>query len=156
MQAPPYNASLVIHSLPKSLHQVTFKTAVPPAVVATRYNLAQWDSRSSAGAVVQRNYFHDGFSRMGLLKAGNLTYTDNVCERAGGLHVTSEQEWLEGALGIAGVTLRNVTVADPTSCGALNASACFASPSHFIQVRFNPWQYTGENHRSRFAVQTIA
>ena len=135
MQAPPYNASLVIHSLPKVLHQVTFTAAVPPAVVARKFNLAQWDSRSSLGAVVQRNHFHDGFSRMGLLKAGNMTYTDNVCERAGGLHVYSEQEWLEGDLGIEDVTVRNVTVADPTSCGTLNASACFAAPGHFIEVR---------------------
>jgi len=37
--------------------------------------------------VVRRNHFHDGFSRMGLLKAFNLTYTDNLVERAGGVHM---------------------------------------------------------------------
>ena len=62
---------------------------------------------------------------MGLLKALNLTYTDNIVERAGGLHIYSEQEWLEGALGIRNVLLTNNTVvdarvADPTHVDVLS------------------------------------
>jgi hypothetical protein len=88
MQAPPYNASLVVRSFGRNaLHRVTFTAPLPAAVTsvtASRYNLVQVDSRSGAGAVVRRNHFHDGFSRMGLLKALNMTYTDNVVERAAG------------------------------------------------------------------------
>ena len=134
MQAPPFNASLVLHSLPKTVHRLTFSEPIPAAAVATRFNLAQWDSRSSSGAVVARNYFHDGFSRMGLLKADNMTYINNTCARAGGLHIYAEQEWLEGDLGLSGITLVNNTVIDPTSCHTLNASTCLSGPSHFIQV----------------------
>ena len=57
-----------------------------------------------------------------LIKALNLTYTDNIVERAGGLHIYSEQEWLEGDLGIANVVVRNTTVVDPTPCGASTPS----------------------------------
>ena len=135
MQAPPHNASLVIKRLPSAATLVTFEAAVPPAVTASGYNLAQRDGRSGAGARIFNNHFHDGFSRMGLLKAMNISYTGNTVERAGGLHVYSEQEWLEGDLGIRNVLVTNNTIADPTSCGMqnLSAAACLNASGHFLQ-----------------------
>lgn len=136
MMAPPYNASLVLKSLSHIVHRVTFTAPLPAAVTATRYNLAQVESRSGAGAVVSRNHFHDGFSRMGLLKALNMTYTDNIVERAGGVHIFSEQEWLEGDLGISNVLFNNNTIIDPTPCGMqkLTAAECLQVPGHFVTV----------------------
>ena len=73
-------------------------------------NLANFERRSSAGAVVRNNHFHDGFSRMGLLKAIGLAYHGNLVERAHRLHVYNEQEWLEGDLGLRDVILTNNTI----------------------------------------------
>jgi len=111
MQAPPYSAKIIIRQWPKKgVFAVRFTAALPAAVGSPRYNLANFEQRSAAGAVVRNTHFHDGFSRMGLLKAINLTYENNVVERAHGLHVYSEQEWMEGDLGIRHVTLRNNTI----------------------------------------------
>ena len=96
MQAPPYNASLIIHGLSQVVYSVTFVQTVPNAIRHELYNLAQYMGRSGANAIVRRNHFHDGYSRMGLLKSFNLSYYDNVVERANGLYVFEEQEWLEG------------------------------------------------------------
>ena len=37
---------------------------------------------------------------------------NNTMERFGGVHIYSEQQWLEGALGIRNVVLKNNTVVD--------------------------------------------
>jgi len=136
MQAPPYNASLVLKSLSKVVYHVEFDAPIPHAVVSTDYNLAQYDSRSSAHAVVNRNHFHDGYSRMGLLKATRLTYTNNIVERAGGVHVYEEQEWLEGDLGINGIFVANNTIIDPTTCGILRLTPaeCLQRTDAFLSV----------------------
>ena len=111
MQQPPYSARIIINQWPKTgVFAVRFTEQLPTAVGSPRYNLANFEQRSAAGAVVRRTHFHDGFSRMGLLKAINLTYEHNLVERAHGLHIYSEQEWLEGDLGIRNVTLRNNTI----------------------------------------------
>ena len=41
MQAPPINASLVIHSLPHVCHRITFTAPLPESVTSTPFNLAQ-------------------------------------------------------------------------------------------------------------------
>ena len=46
------------------------------------------------------------------MKARNVSYTNNVAERFGGLHISTEQEWLEGDLGIRNVFLKNNTFVD--------------------------------------------
>ena len=78
MQKPPYNAHLVIGPFPNVVYNVTFSTFLPANVTADQYNLANFEARSGAGAVISNNHFHDGFSRMALLKAINMTYTNNL------------------------------------------------------------------------------
>jgi hypothetical protein len=124
MEAPPHNAHLVIKGFPATLYRVKLQlqagSAHEPEVLHPRLhgqpplaydlNLANFERRSSAGAIVRNNHFHDGFSRMGLLKAIGLTYEGNVVERAHGLHVYNEQVWLEGDLGLRDVALANNTI----------------------------------------------
>jgi hypothetical protein len=52
------------------------------------------------------------------------------------IHIYSEQEWLEGDLGISNVVFDNNTIIDPTPCGQqkLSAAACLDAPGHFITV----------------------
>lgn len=71
-------------------------------VTARRYNLANFDRRSGANSLLQRNHFHDSCGSGGrvILKALNASFIGNTVERSGGVHVYSEQEWLEGDLGI--------------------------------------------------------
>ena len=71
-------------------------------VTAQRYNLANFDRRSGANALIHRNHFHDSCGSGGrvILKALNASFISNTVERSGGVHVYSEQEWLEGDLGI--------------------------------------------------------
>ena len=82
MKAPPYSANIIIPQWHQALYRVTFSAPLPAAVATPRYNLANFEQQSAAGAVVSRNHFHDGFSRMGLLKAINLTYTQPRRARA--------------------------------------------------------------------------
>ena len=43
---------------------------------------------------------------------GEGALDSNIAERFGGIHVYSEQEWLEGALGIRDVRITNTAVVD--------------------------------------------
>ena len=144
MQKPPYNAPMVLPAIPNIVYKIQFQDAVPTEATATKYNLGNFDNRSSAGSVVINNHFHDGFSRMGLLKAVDLTYKNNIVERANGLYIDSEQEWLEGDLGLHNITVINNTIVDPTVCGVqnLNATECFKSNSNFLQVQHGLFNLT--------------
>lgn len=114
MQEPPYNARLVVNIASSPVFRVDFADPLPSGVTATRYNLANLESRSGANAIVRRNLFHDASGSGGriIAKAMNGTYVDNVALRFGGLHVYAEQEWLEGDLGIRNVYLANNTLID--------------------------------------------
>ena len=144
MQKPPYNAPMVLPAIPNIVYKIQFQDAVPTEATATKYNLGNFDNRSSAGSVVINNHFHDGFSRMGLLKAVDLTYKNNIVERANGLYIDSEQEWLEGDLGLHNITVINNTIVDPTVCGVQNLTAteCFKSNSNFLQVQHGLFNLT--------------
>ena len=120
MQSPPKRAHLVIKSFSSALYRVKLQLQPQPQPQEQGkgqgqgyeydLNLANFERRSSAGAVVRNNHFHDGFSRMGLLKAIGLAYHGNLVERAHRLHVYNEQEWLEGDLGLRDVILTNNTI----------------------------------------------
>jgi hypothetical protein len=115
MQQPPYNAFLVVNTNAARIYKVDFPAgSLAPAITASQYNLANFERRSGAGAVVERNFFHDACGSGGriIAKALNGTYTDNTAERFGGFHVYSEPEWFEGDLGIKNVYLRNNTFVD--------------------------------------------
>ena len=47
-----------------------------------------------------------------MLKSRNATFEGNVAERFGGVHVYTEQEWLEGDLGISNIALRDNVIED--------------------------------------------
>jgi hypothetical protein len=87
---------------------------IQPAVTASRFNLIGVEQTSGANAVVRGNHVHDACGSGGriILKTRNSTFTGNVAERFGGLHVYTEQEWLEGDLGLANVRLENNTFVD--------------------------------------------
>jgi hypothetical protein len=70
---------------------------------------------SGANAAVRRNHFHDACGSGGriLIKTRNATIENNVAERFGEMIVSTEQEWLEGDLGLANVRLQNNAIIDP-------------------------------------------
>ena len=118
MQQQPYNVHL-IGAVASSLHhaavyRVDFLSQLPDAVTASGYNLVNYEGRSGAGFALRRNHFHDSCGSGGriIAKGFNGTLVDNVIERFGGIHVYSEQIWLEGALGIRNVHLQNNTIVD--------------------------------------------
>jgi hypothetical protein len=98
MQQPPFNATLIINVAHSPVFQVNFQQPLPSAVTASRYNLATLDTHSGAGALLERNHFHDSCGSGGriLLKSRNATFRNNVAERFGGVFISTEQEWLEG------------------------------------------------------------
>ena len=118
MQQPPYSADLigVVASSLKhaAVFRVDFARPLPDAVAASLYNLANFELRGGANFVLSRNHFHDSCGSGGriIAKAVNGTLIDNIAERFGGIHVYTEQIWLEGALGIRNVHLVNNTIVD--------------------------------------------
>lgn len=125
MQKPPYSRKLVIGHFANVVYKIQFEKPLPAAVTATKYNFVNLEAFSSSFANVMNNSFHDGFSRMvsawcdtklrtlqGLLKASHMIYKGNTVARAAGLHVYSEPEWLEGALGIHNVTIESNRIID--------------------------------------------
>ena len=116
IQRPPYNVTLVptvAANLAKlTAYRVRLDDAPPADLPA--YALVDSPSRSGAGFVVRRNRFHDydGSGGRFLVKSPDGTVEDNVMERFGGIHVTSEQNWLEGSLGLRNVSFRNNTLVD--------------------------------------------
>ena len=128
MQQPPYSADLigtVASSVARArVYVATFAGSLPAAV--QRFSLVNFERRSGAHFAVRRNHFHDSCGSGGRIigKSINGTLESNVAERFGGVHVYSEQVWLEGALGIRNVLLANNTivdarVADPTHVDVL-------------------------------------
>ena len=115
MQQPPYNALLigVVEAEIQSakVYAITFQNSVS---FVEKFNLVNFDQRSGSNFVVKNNYFHDSVGTGGRIigKAMNGTFLNNVAERFGGIHIYSEQCWLEGALGIRNVFLDNNTVRD--------------------------------------------
>jgi len=49
-----------------------------------------------------------------MLKASNTQFRGNAVARAGGIHISSEQAWLEGELDLRGVTVVGNTLQE---CG---------------------------------------
>ena len=114
MGQPPYNAWLIVSTLNSPVYVVDFETPLSPSVVSTRYNLVSLDSNLCANAKVRGNYFHDSCGSGGriLLKSRNATFEKNIAERFGGIHIITEQEWLEGDLGIGNIVLDSNYIED--------------------------------------------
>ena len=96
-----------------SIYRVAFSTPLPANATAG-YVLADFERRRGAGWAVRRSYFHDQSGSGGrfLVKAPDGIAEDNVMARFGGIHVTAEQNWLEGSLGLRNVSLSNTTLVD--------------------------------------------
>ena len=114
MGQPPYNAWLIVSTLGSPVYVVDVETPPGPSVTSTRYSLVSLDSHLCANAKVRNNYFHDSCGSGGriLLKSRNATFEKNVAERFGGIHITTEQEWLEGDLGIGNIVLDSNFIED--------------------------------------------
>lgn len=97
-----------------SLFAVRFPVgSLPSSVVdAKKPVMVSFPRRSSTGAVIRGNHFHDGAQRMAIIGASDLVLDANVFERSlnGGLHVESEEWALEGAIVIANVSITNNVV----------------------------------------------
>ena len=117
MMQPPYNVQFVgtvAASLARAqVYVVNFTAPGVPARVG-RFDLVNFERRSGAHFEVRGNKFHDSCGSGGRIigKSINGSLRDNVAARFGGFHVYSEQQWLEGALGIRNVALVNNTVVD--------------------------------------------
>ena len=114
MGQPPYNAWLIVSTLNSPVYVVDFETSLSPSVTTTRYNLVSLDSNLCANAKVRGNYFHDSCGSGGriLLKSRNATFEKNVAARFGGIHIVTEQEWLEGDLGLNNIVLDSNFIED--------------------------------------------
>lgn len=106
MNGAPYNAK-ILRPFGNGVYNVTFLTALPAN--ATRFSLFNYDSIVGRGAVLRGNHFVSSYSRAGLLKCVGMTVENNVFERAAGLHVVTEQPWLEGAAGLRDTVVVNNT-----------------------------------------------
>lgn len=96
-----------------SLFAVQFSASLPHGVLDSGdLVVVSFGRRSSTGAVVRGNHFHDGAQRSAILGASDLVLDGNVFERAlsGGLHVESEEWALEGSIAISNVTITNNVV----------------------------------------------
>ena len=120
MGQPPYNTWLIVSTSQSPVYVVDFEAPVDPEVVRSRFNLASVDSALCANAIVRRNWFHDSCGSGGriLLKSRNATFERNTAERFGGVHITTEQEWLEGDLGMSNVVLKDNLIQDQVGFSA--------------------------------------
>lgn len=113
---PPYNVTLISAILPEltkgSVYLVNFTSSL--ASIVDAYSLVNFERRSGANFSVRRNIFHDNCGSGGriIAKAPGGMLDSNIAERFGGVHIYSEQEWLEGALGIRDVQIVNTTIVD--------------------------------------------
>ena len=114
MQAPPYNAQLVVSVSNAPVYRMDFTAPLPQNCTEPLFQLANFDRRSGANALLRQNHFHDSCGSGGRvsIKALNATAIGNIMERFGGMHVYSEPEWLEGDLGIRNVLLDSNTIVD--------------------------------------------
>ena len=115
MAHPPYNVKFintVTHSIAKGNAYIVELTESIDNVQL--YDLVNHDQRSSLNYYVHNNYFHDSCGTGGRIigKGVGGVFDSNVAERFGGFHVYSEQQWLEGALGIRDVVIMNNYVED--------------------------------------------
>lgn len=102
----PYNVSListVAAEIAKA--QVYIVNFSAPLTKVSRYNLVNFEERSGSEFIVRNNHFHDSCGSGGrvITKSINGSIVNNVFSRFGGVHIYSEQVWLEGALGIRNI-----------------------------------------------------
>ena len=117
MQQAPYDVTFiptVANSLATGNNIYLVNLTTPLSNDVKVYDLINVESKSGKNYVVQRNWFHDSVGSGGRIigKAIDGVMVNNTMERFGGVHIYSEQQWLEGALGIRNVVLKNNTVVD--------------------------------------------
>lgn len=114
MEGPPYNVSFINTILQEIASSSIYVVNLTTPISVAKFSLVNHDRMSGAGFAVLRNYMHDSAGSGGRVigKSMNGTIAGNVFARFGGVHVYSEQEWLEGALGIHNVHLENNTIVD--------------------------------------------
>ena len=128
------------------------------------------DSNLCANAKVRGNYFHDSCGSGGriLLKSRNATFEKNVAERFGGIHITTEQEWLEGDLGIGNIVLDSNLIEDQDGFlthldvmpGLVNVTCKNTSFVEHGKITHRPegclnkkcWQVKQKNNQNQFIV----
>merc|ERR1712070_91746 len=117
LNAAPYKANIRLATILPRAYIVHF-TAKVPSDVEGMWSLAESDSRKNVGAIVRRNYFHDAYARVFLMKSSGGMLVDNRFEHSGGVVVEAgglgNQHWLEGPM-----TINNILVANNTieGCG---------------------------------------
>eukprot|EP00045_Choanoeca_perplexa_P010465 m.105803 g.105803 ORF g.105803 m.105803 type:complete len:532 (+) comp15292_c0_seq1:180-1775(+) len=126
---PPYNAHFerpVLASGNRPYELEITLTGGSQAAIAGYWSLIHFDRFKNVGATVQNSHLHDGYARIFLVKGSNSTITNNVFERAGGVHMGPEQSWLEGDPGMT-----NIVFADNVlrACGepAIQQQPCLAA-----------------------------
>jgi len=103
----PYNAGLVGWDAPSvKMWVVTFSSSTPLDQTISNYDLVQFDTMSSNGALVRNNYFHDSYDNCMRLQSSNTMVANNTFEHASsGIQVVFDQPWLEGSLGLNNITI---------------------------------------------------
>ena len=107
MLLPPYSAKLIVSLDKATAYRIRFEQPLPPAVAECQ--LATFPKRASSGAVIKNNRFHDSCGTGGrvLIKASHTTVEGNTMNDFGIFTVTSEQEWLEGSLGLRNISIES-------------------------------------------------
>ena len=113
LQGPPYN--LITRGAPFTARRVfRLQFDSPLAGDVRPFLLGQSLSKGNRNATISDSWLHDSYARAALLQSTGARAERLLVQRAGGVHVSSELEWLEGDL-----ALQDVQVVDSTfeQCG---------------------------------------
>ena len=129
MNNPPYNAKFIPnYTETLVVYYVRFKNKLNVNITAY-WSLVQYDLNN--GAIIENNYFYNGYSGICKLKSSNSIFRNNRAEYThSGVMVAAEQSWMEGNLG-----LRNIIVENNVIIGcAVNKTKVIVVPSVDVNV----------------------
>ncbi|EDQ87161.1 uncharacterized protein MONBRDRAFT_10273 [Monosiga brevicollis MX1] len=145
---PPYNADFTrsIFSNPGPVYAVNVTvTAGNLSNVQEYWSTAHMDPYANINPHLTQSHLHDSYSRMLMLKSSGAMVDNNVFERAGGVHLGPEQEWLEGDPGQTNVTfVHNTIINGGTNETAIQLQPCLTINKANIIMADNQIELTNE------------
>ncbi|KAL1512269.1 hypothetical protein AB1Y20_005531 [Prymnesium parvum] len=133
--APPYRIDGVLSrsAARMTIHHIWLMDPLPAAALSAPFAFVNFPVFANTGAIIRRNRFSHGFARMMLLESSHTAVYDNIIANARGVHVLGDVLWLEGALNLFDVSLRNNSIQYPlTHSSPIISSAALTSISFTI------------------------